>query len=340
MRMFNKERRYPISKENEIETFKKELEYYRNYNVYNIRLFGYRIINIYKNINVQVVISKNCNYSCPFCIENDHTINEEIESPIGKIFDSIIDQYTGQGITPSVSITGGEPTLFPERLREIYQIAIKRWGLSRVNINTNGVNPDILEEMKGIRVNLSRHHYCETKADMIFGKKSDYVIGSNITMQCVMMKGFIDSVAEIKKYMDFFIAMRADGFSFRGMSKLDASKEYVREIDFSTTHAIDFFSIVNEVSNDPAFEFVQQKIGDHYFYEIYKYKGKPVRFTYSNFEFLRKVETEERKNGKSYSRATIISPSGKVYTGWTYNINELTIPSSYHFFSGASISIA
>jgi hypothetical protein len=141
------------------------------------------------------------------------------------------------------------------------------------------------------------------------------------------MKGYIDSVSEIKKYMDFFTLLGADGFSFRGMSTLDVGKEYVDEINFSNAHAVDFFSIVEEVSNDPAFEFVQQKIGDHYWFEHYNYKGKPVRFTYSNFDFLRKVETEERKNNQWFSRATIISPTGRVYAGWTYDINELRFPS-------------
>ena len=326
MRTFHRRERYPITKENEIATFQGELEYYRSHNKYPVELLGHRIINIYRNINVQVVVSKKCNYSCPFCIENDRITNGQVERSPDEIFGVVVDQYINQGITPHVSITGGEPTLFPERLRKLYEIAVKKWGLSTVNINTNGTNSEILKEMDGVWINLSRHHYCDTKAAEIFGKKADYTIGPKTTMQCVMMKGYIDSVAEIKKYMDFFTAMRADGFSFRGMSTLDAGKEYTKEIDFSAAHAINFFAIVNEISNDPDFEFVQQKIGDHYWFEIYKYKGKPVRFTYSNFDFLRKVETEERKKNQWFSRATVISPFGKVYAGWTYDINELIPP--------------
>ena len=332
MRTYRRRERYPITKENEIATFLGELEYYRSNNQNPVLLLGHRIVNIYRNINVQVVLSKKCNFACPFCIENDRTTDTdgflERSCFLENIFDMVIQQYDDHGITPHVSITGGEPTLFPEKLKKIYGLAINKWHLPFVNINTNGTNPDVLKDMENIWINLSRHHYCETKADEIFGKKSDYTIIPNTTMQCVMMKGYIDSVAEIKKYMDFFITMRADGFSFRGMSTLDAGKQYTNEVNFSAVHAIDFFSIVEEISNDPDFEFVQQKIGDHYWFEIYNYRGKPVRFTYSNFDFLRKVETEERKNKQWFSRATVISPVGKVYAGWTYDINELTLPNS------------
>lgn len=330
MRTYRRRERYSITKENEIATFMGELEYYRINNQNPVLLLGHRIVNIYRNINVQVVLSKKCNFACPFCIENDRNAdsNDFLEHSgfPEMVFDTVISQYDDRGITPHVSITGGEPTLFPEKLKKIYELAVNKWHLPFVNINTNGANHEVLKDMENVWINLSRHHYCETKANEIFGKKSDYTIIPNTTMQCVMMKGYIDSIVEIKKYMDFFIAMRADGFSFRGMSTLDAGKEYTKEINFSAAHAVDFFSIVEEVSNDPSFEFVQQKIGDHYWFEIYTYKGKQVRFTYSNFDFLRKVETEERKNNQWFSRATVISPTGKIYAGWTYDINELRFP--------------
>ena len=327
MRTFERRERYPISRENELATFQGELEYYRTNNCFPVDIFGQRIVNIYKNINLQVVVGKQCNYSCSFCIENDQISSGVTKIPNGifaEIFGDLIRAYRGQGVLPWISITGGEPTLFPERLALIYR-ALNDWGIAeRANVNTNGINLKCLEPMKGIRINLSRHHYCEGKSEEIFGGRcSNYDIGESTVLQCVMMKGYIDSVAEIKRYMDFYGGIGAKGFSFRGLSTLDAGKQYEKEVNYSAAKAIDFFAIVNEVTNDPDFEFLQQKIGDHYWFEIYKYKGKIVRFTYSTFEFLRQVETEERKNGQWFSRATILRETGKVYAGWTYDINEI-----------------
>ena len=179
--------------------------------------------------------------------------------------------------------------------------------------------------MKGVKINISRHHYCETAANRIFRSTNplEYIIPENASMQCVLMKDYIGSVAEIKKYIDFFSLLGVNGFSFRGLSALDPTKKYYSEVNFTSDQSVDFFAIANQIADDPDFQFVQQKIGDHYVYEIYTYKGKHVRFTYSNFDFLRKIETQERNNNQWYSRAIVISPQGHVYAGWTYDINMI-----------------
>lgn len=327
MRTFERRHRFTITKENEVATFQGELEYYRTNNVFPVKILGNKILNIYKNINLQLVLGKACNYKCQFCIENDNISGDTSATDYAFIdtLDDVISDLRNYGITPWISITGGEPTLFKNRLQMVYNL-LSGWDLEkRANVNTNGTNLGLLEKMKGFRINLSRHHYCESKSREIFGSEdcSNYIMADNVVLQCVMMKGYIDSVTEMKKYMDFYSGIGATGFSFRGLSTLDAGKQYEKEVNFSLARSIDFFAIVNAVANDPEFEFLQQKIGDHYFFEIYKYKGKVVRFTYSNFEFLRKVETEERAMGQWFSRATIISPKAKVYAGWTYDINEI-----------------
>lgn len=123
--------------------------------------------------------------------------------------------------------------------------------------------------------------------------------------------------------MDHYAHKGAVGFSFRGLTKLDAGKEYSKEINWSAAHAVNFYEIVDMISKDDDFEFVEQKIGDHYWFEMWKYKGMMFRLTYSNFDWLRKVETEERNNNEWFSRATIVLPTGGVYSGWTYDINKI-----------------
>lgn len=323
MRIFEKSRRIKINKDTEISIFSEELDYYRTNNRYPVVLFGKNITNIYKNINVQVVVSKRCNFKCGFCIENDGTNGKAKEICPSVLFEDVICQYTSHGIFPNVSITGGEPTLFTDRLEKIFSVCHK-YGLKKVNINTNGEGLDKIEHIDGFNVNLSRHHYDDQKSKDIFGKPfKKKIIPNRTSAQCVLMKGYIETVDDMKKYMDHYSSEGITGFSFRGLTELDSSKDYSNEVKFSKTHSIDFYKIVEEISIDPDFEFVQQKVGDHYWFEIWKYKGMFFRLTYSNFEWLRKVETEERNRGEIFSRATIVLPNGRVYSGWTYDINEL-----------------
>lgn len=324
MRNTERSKRFPLTKENEIATFEGELKYYREHNTYAVRLFNKDIItNLYNQINVQVVVTKACNYHCPFCIEREGGDTLASRNLFNNL-DSTLAYYNDYGIKPFISLTGGEPTLLPDSLVRIWR-AITRWNYAdRTNINTNGADFSVLKEMPGIRINLSRHHYCETKAKQIFHTDDDlsYILAQKgMCMQCVLMKDYIGTVPEVKRYIEFFASLGAQGFSFRGMSSLDTTKRYSTQGAWTNDQQIDFFALVNEVANDPDFRFVQQKIGDHYVYEIYEYKGKVVRFTYSNFDFLRKVEVEERNKRQWYSRATIIGPSGNVYAGWAYDIN-------------------
>jgi|HubBroStandDraft_4_1064222.scaffolds.fasta_scaffold00021_98 organic radical activating enzyme len=325
MRVFDKQRRIPLYKENELSTFNEELNYYREYNQFPVTLFGKPIINIYKNINVQAVVTRRCNYRCGFCIENDDLLENTVkEIPSSELLGEVLRQYAEQGVKPHVSITGGEPTLFPGRLRDIIAVCNSH-GVKRLNINTNGTKLAAIADLNGFLVNLSRHHYQRSKIEEIFEHTCEDVplLPKKTVMQCVLLAGYVDNLHVVKQYMSHYISQGAVGFSFRGLSALDSFKEYSRETSWTAAHEVDVFAFANAVAADPEFEFVQQKIGDHYWFEIYKYKGFPMRVTYSNFSWLRDVETKERSKGEWFSRVTVVSPFNKVYAGWTYDINEV-----------------
>lgn len=320
MRTFDINRRIHLNRENELWMFGDELEYYRKHNRYPVKLFGKDIVNIYKNINIQIVITRACPYRCGFCIENDNADFNRREHDFYQTVDNTFEQYKSQGITPHVSITGGEPTLHLDRIQAVLELC-KKHGITRININTNGMFPDLLKQLD-CSINLSRHHYIDYINNHIFEREClDVIVPDRTNMQCVMMDGYIDDIDSMKRYMEHYGAMGAVGFSFRGLSELDAGKQYQKEIAFSKEHSIDIFDVANSLADDPEFEFIQQKIGDHYLFEIWKWRGLPVRITYSNFKWLREVEKAERERGDWNSRATIIHANGHVYSGWTYDLN-------------------
>lgn len=326
MRIFDINQRIDLSGKQDESLFEPELDYYRKNNQYHVDLFGVHVINIYKRINVQILITRICNFHCKFCIENDGLSFNISTYQLPWLVKEVLTQYKTQNIRPTVSITGGEPTLLPQRLYEILNVIlpfVEKNDIEYVNLNTNGTNISCVNLFPWLAINVSRHHYDFSVNQQIFGGKFntlDHNTTTKSTLQCVLMMGYIDTLREIKKYMDIY--SMAKGYSFRSLTKLDKSKGYLKESIFTSERFVDIKLILDQVARDPDFTFVQQKIGDHYIYEIYRYKGKIVRFVYSNFDWLRRVENEERQQGDIYSRATIIEPT-TVYTGWAYDINRI-----------------
>lgn len=328
MRIFNKNYRIKLSRDREIELFSEELDYYRINNQFPVSLFGKEIINIYKNINLQILVTNKCNLKCKFCIErsDDCDIIDDNNNPLDTL-NYLLSQYNSSGICPNLSITGGEPSLNLSYLHRLINL-IKKHEINRLNINSNGsfLDPSLFPYTN---INISKHHYEDVKNNEIFGKDREeycknFYYNHFINFQCVLLDGYIDSVDEIKKYIDFHIEHGIKRITFRGLSSLNVDKGYYEEsIQFCNNQTVDVFKILNDISEDKDFEFIQQKIGDHYIYELYKYKGITICFSYSNFTFLKQVEEEERQNGELYSRATILKPDGSVYIGWYYKINKI-----------------
>lgn len=307
MRVTNKTQR--IILEDERSLFQKEYEYYSKNNLYPVTLFGKNFYNMYRRINLQVLVTRKCNMHCTFCIEENEHCETEIDTV--PILNDILYQYKQQGITPCLSITGGEPMLESNKVTRIVQIAKHLYYLDDININTNGTNANLLPSK--ILTNVSLH---DTDYESL--KALDTTFFLPVYYQCVMQQGKVDSIDRIVDYIDLIgNVTKCVGFSFRGLSTLNC-----KGIGYQNMK-VDFFDIVNQISHDKRFEFVQQKIGDHYVYEIYRYKGYPIRFTYANRDLLREYEIEERKQGNIYSRANIITPDGNVYTGWNLDLNLL-----------------
>lgn len=327
MRIYNKNYRIKLSRENENKLFTEELDYYRTNNQYPVSLFEKKIINIYKNINLQILVTNRCNLKCKFCIERSDDCDTVSEKNPLSILTYLLSQYNFFGIYPNISITGGEPSLDLEYLHNIINL-INKYEINHLNINSNGTFLDPIQFLH-INLNISRHHYNNIKNNDIFGKDrgmyyNRFYNNDFVNFQCVLLDGYIDSIDEIKKYTDLHIKHGIKRVTFRGLSNLNTDKGYYEEsIEFCNNQTVDVFKILNDISEDKDFEFIQQKIGDHYIYELYKYKGITVCFSYSNFAFLKNIENEERQNGKLFSRATILKPDGSVYIGWYYEINKI-----------------
>jgi len=289
MRIQNREKRLEITKDNYEEMFDAEYDYYTKNNQYPVVLYGQRIINIYKNINIQVLVTRECTKRCWFCCEAGDDTDIVMSDNIYGSLIYLLEKYTEIGITSNVSITGGEPTLYPGKVNKLIEIC-DRYKVKAV-VNTNGYNIKPIHKCL-MNVSVQGIHDLETHDR------------ESLCLQKMIVESDVKSVVMFMNYYYYFNCIKL--FSFRGM--------YDRPGDY--------FELVSNVSNDNRFEFIQQKIGDYYHFEMYKYLKHNcfLRFTFADMSFLREKEVKEKVR---YSRANIIQPNGDTYTGWNYDLNLL-----------------
>ena len=98
-------------------------------------------IDFPENISA-VIFTNGCNFNCDFC-HNSQLISGEKKSKISllEIFEYL---QSRKGLIDGVVISGGEPTIQND-LKEVI-IKIKKLGFL-VKLDTNGSNPEILEEL-------------------------------------------------------------------------------------------------------------------------------------------------------------------------------------------------
>ncbi len=89
-----------------------------------------------------VIFTMGCNFRCPYC-HNPELVNGTAE----KIEESYVIDFLRErtGKLTGVSITGGEPTIHGVKLIEFVK-KIRSMGF-KVKLDTNGSNPELIEEM-------------------------------------------------------------------------------------------------------------------------------------------------------------------------------------------------
>lgn len=172
-----------------------------------------------------------CNGSCPFCINpcvKDGTDTLD-PSKYREILIRIKNYIYG------VSITGGEPMLYPDLVNEIMGITHEICGIQvEKDIVTNGTGfasiTDKLDLSLLDSVHLSRHRIADADNDKIFGFETASAedISSvlekvddpaQVVLNCVLMKGGVDAAQKMTRYLDFASVLGIRNVSFIGLSR-------------------------------------------------------------------------------------------------------------------------
>lgn len=198
---------------------------------------------LYYRINVQLILTEECPYHCPFCLERQNPMsgNNDFDAQI-KALKTVLKEHPDARLT----ITGGEPGLYPEHVADIIKVFESNSNRVFCSINTAGFST----ELNGLaHINLSYNDYVAENPSKF----------PHCTVQTVLES---PSVSDVKEFMT---KMDADSLSFRFLSGLD-KKDYPTDV-------------WNDLQNDEEIDVHTFRIGDFFVYATFDYNGKHARLT-------------------------------------------------------------
>lgn len=316
-----------------------------NINNYEFIPFNFNGIKkmVYKNFNLSIFLDDYCNADCKFCvaqlryetkglmyqkehIENDETYLNRLEEVLKYI----------RPLNPSISITGGEPTM-SSRLVKVLRL-IDKYNFRKRVITTNGSGLLKIIEGKNLlqhiidnnfdHLNISRISYCENKNKEIMRYNCNKNYCSNqdlakiisqvknsklkIRLSCILLKDSINDLNKIKEYITFYKNLGINNFIFRelmGYEKESVNKEKIEYCDLNKIKLID---IKNELNCSNGFNKIKDILGYYYCVEIYKYKNCIIATESADL----KLQNEEIQRNKDIIYEMVFHTNGNLTNTW------------------------
>lgn len=232
---------------------------------------------LYYRINVQVVMTQECPYTCPFCIErqNPMTGNNDFKAQLTALR-HVLTEHPNARLT----ITGGEPGLYPEHVRNLVDVFKQHSNNVFAVVNTAGYS----KELNNIcRINLSVNPYV----------KSDPLAFPGCTYQTVLE----DSKMRLERIVETIVQNPlVKNFSFRFLSGLN-------QHDYDTT-------IFNELRESKFVKIHTFRIGDFFTYVTFDTFGAHCRVTLGDM-----YQQTHNDYQDGYSNI-VIHPDGRIGVNW------------------------
>ncbi|MBM3199529.1 radical SAM protein [Candidatus Woesearchaeota archaeon] len=304
----------------------------------------------YGNVNLSVFVSDYCNASCNFCVAQLRYFHDGVDYIKPVITDE--KEYYGKlkvmldtvkPLDPSVSLTGGEPTLDP-KLPMILNI-LDSYNVRKRTITTNGSgllkkvkgsNDTILDRLADYKLqhlNISRAHYDEKTNDRIMGLKNPPLSDSELEeiirisnennirprLSCILIKEGVNSVKEMVKYMDWAESIGIDNVVFRQLMKFDEKTVKPGRIpDFCKSQGVNLIPLWESLDKDERFSFTTQILGYYYYVEVFKYKNIDMVSEMADLTLIEKEKERSLKktNGVPVIYELVFHPNGNLCGSW------------------------
>ena len=194
-------------------------------------------------------VTGRCNAKCQFCSnealnpqENDGLDRDKLAKILGETCTRI----------SRISISGGEPLLNQDNLKDLLE-TVKPFN-RRMTLNTNGKfleqNIELLNEYKIESIQLSRHHYDDTKNNEIFGTETlpldDLTripdrLKADLRINCLLIKDYIDNAEEVKNFLESISNTSISQVGFISMMQVN---------EFTSKNFVDYRDIISELNDD------------------------------------------------------------------------------------------
>ncbi len=298
---------------------------------------------VYANANLSIYSGQPCEGSCPFCVEKVRPASRGLELVAQKAVEADDDRYFAaldemlhalRPIDPSVSVTGGEPSMDPRLPRILRTLAAH--GARKRTLTTNGAG--LLEAREGRLVvdwigaagvrhlNISRALPgdganaelmglpCQLSADEL-----RYVVtrtkdaGSRVRLSCVLLEGGISDLQGILAYLEFARSLGVDNVVFRQLMLTDPRTHHdgpvVRASDRMRVH---LEPLLDELSSNPSFTFQRQVLGYYYYVEVWRHAGVDVVFEEADLAQLERVKRET----PAVIHELVFHPNARLASTW------------------------
>ena len=232
---------------------------------------------LYERINVQLIMTQECPYHCDFCLERKHPMKGQFNAEAQKI---ALFHVLKEHPNARLSITGGEPSLYPDHVKDLVRIYNENSKNVFCSINTAGYDSAIKDLA---HINLSINDYVQPDP-------KDY---PHCTVQTVLT----DEQMTLDNIMGYMRMTDAESFSFRYLCDIKEKHDYN-------------VNILKELSHNPKIKIRTFRVGDFFMYVTFDYFGKHARITLGD---MYQQTHNDYKDG--YSNI-IIHPNGKIGVNW------------------------
>ena len=194
-------------------------------------------------------VTNACNAKCDFCING---CNKDYGKLDLKELESILDQISNK--VTRFSVTGGEPLINPIDVENLLKL-LEKYN-KPIILNTNGSflmkNIDMINKYKITSLQLSRHHYEDSKNEEVFKIKTipfrelisiKTKLKCDLRINCLLIKGYIDSKDEIIKFLEEISKTDINSVGFISMTQVNT---------FTKEHFIDY----RDITDDLGFDFI------------------------------------------------------------------------------------
>ena len=305
-----------------------------------LSLWGRRL-HVYANANLSIYSGRRCNGACPFCVEElrpaarGRTLAEQRQvEPDDRRYFAALEEVLGEvrPLDPSVSITGGEPSLDP-RLPRILR-TLHAHGARKRTITTNGSGLLDVREGRAIvdwlaatsirHLNLSRAHPDGARnaalmqlpdgldaRDLRTAVTRARRAGMRVRLSCILIDEGVHDLDGMHAYLDFARTLGIDNVVFRQLMGFDPCAVHATpQVMYARQHHVALEPLLDQISADPSFSFVRQVLGYYYYVEVWQHRGVDVVFEEAD---LAQLEARKRPG---LVHELVFHPDGTLASAW------------------------